>query len=122
MRHLYLMFTVLLSGLVNAAEVQVAVAANFAVPMQKIATEFESETGHKVLLSFGATGKFYAQISNGAPFELFIAADNETPERLEKEGQVVPGSRFTYAIGRLVLWSAKEGVVDSCLLYTSRCV
>ncbi|WP_265943157.1 molybdate ABC transporter substrate-binding protein [Dechloromonas sp. A34] len=93
-------------------EVQVAVAANFTAPMHQIAALFEKDTGHKAVLSFGATGKFYAQIANGAPFELFLAADDETPARLEKEGQGVAGSRFTYAIGKLVLWSANPELVD----------
>lgn len=100
------------SWAVQAAEVQVAVAANFTAPMQKIAAEFEKDTGHKALLSFGATGKFYAQIKNGAPFQVFLAADDKTPARLEAEGDTVPDSRFTYAIGKLVLWSAKPGYVD----------
>jgi molybdate transport system substrate-binding protein len=95
-----------------AEEVQVAVAANFTAPMQKIAAEFEKDTGNKLLLSFGSTGKFYAQIKNGAPFEVLLAADNETPAKLEQEGAAVAGSRFTYAIGKLVLWSAKEVIVD----------
>lgn len=95
-----------------AAEVQVAVAANFTMPMQKIAAAFEADTGHKALLSFGSTGMFYAQIRNGAPFQLLLAADDETPARLEKEGAAVAGTRFTYATGRLVLWSAQPGVVD----------
>ena len=97
----------------QAAEVQVAVAANFTAPAQQIAAEFERKTGHKAVLSFGATGKFYAQISHGAPFELFLAADDSTPARLEKENQALPGSRFTYAIGRLVLWSARPDWVDA---------
>lgn len=113
-------FTLLLAGLVlvvsslttQAAEVQVAVAANFTAPMQKIAAEFEKDTGHKALLAFGATGKFYAQIKNGAPFQVFLAADDKIPARLEAEGDTVPGSRFTYAIGTLVLWSAQPGLVD----------
>lgn len=95
-----------------AGEVQVAVAANFAAPVKAIAADFEKETGHKAILSFGATGKFYAQITSGAPFEVFLSADDETPARLEKEGQAVGGTRFTYATGRLVLWSAKPGIVD----------
>jgi len=97
----------------QADEVQVAVAANFTAPMQKIAAQFEKDTGHKAVLSFGATGKFYAQIKNGAPFEVFLAADDETPAKLEKENGVLPGSRFTYAIGKLVLWSAKPAIVDN---------
>ncbi len=92
---------------------QVAVASNFTAPMQVIAADFERATGHKAQLAYGATGKFYAQIKNGAPFDVLLAADDETPARLEKEGLVVPGSRFTYAIGRLALWSAKPGVVDA---------
>ena len=114
-------FSHLLAGLVfavssltsQAAEVQVAVAANFTTPMQKIAAEFEKDTGHKAQLSFGATGKFYAQIKNGAPFEVFLAADDETPAKLESEGDTVPGSRFTYAMGKLMLWSAQPDFVDS---------
>lgn len=98
---------------VRADEVQVAVAANFTAPMQQIAAGFEKETGHKAALSFGATGKFYAQIVNGAPFEVLLAADDETPVRLEKEGHAVAGSRFTYAIGKLVLWSANPDRVDA---------
>ncbi len=97
----------------RADEVQVAVAANFTAPMQKIAAQFEKDTGHKAVLSFGATGKFYSQIRNGAPFEVFLAADDETPARLEKENGILPGSRFTYAIGKLVLWSAKPAIVDN---------
>lgn len=97
----------------HAGEVQVAVAANFTAPMQKIAAEFEKDTGHQARLAFGSTGKFYAQVRNGAPFEVLLAADDETPARLEKEGRGVPGSRLTYAIGRLVLWSAQAGYVDA---------
>lgn len=95
-----------------AAEVHVAVAANFTAPVQAIAAEFEKDTGSKVVASFGATGQFYAQIKNGAPFEVFLAADDSTPAKLEAEKAVVPGSRFTYATGKLALWSAKEGYVD----------
>jgi molybdate transport system substrate-binding protein len=80
--------------------------------MQKIAAEFEKATGHKAQLAFGSTGKFYAQIRNGAPFEVLLAADDETPARLEKERMAVAGSRFTYSIGQLALWSAKPGYVD----------
>lgn len=103
----------LVAQLVHAEEVSVAVAANFTAPMQKIAAEFEKDTGHKVTLAFGATGKFYAQITNGAPFEVFLSADDETPKKLENEAYAVKGSRFTYAIGKLVLWSATTGYVDS---------
>ncbi|MGI4845107.1 MAG: molybdate ABC transporter substrate-binding protein [Janthinobacterium lividum] len=97
----------------RAGEVQVAVAANFTAPMHVIAAQFERDTGHRAKLAFGSTGKFYAQVRNGAPFEVLLAADDETPARLEKEGRAAPGTRFTYAIGRLVLWSARDGVVDA---------
>jgi len=97
----------------QAGEVQVAVAANFTAPMQKIAAEFEKDTGHKARLAYGSTGKFYAQVRNGAPFGVLLAADDDTPARLEKEGRAVRGTRFTYAIGRLVLWSARAGYVDA---------
>lgn len=85
--------------------VQIAVAANFAVPAKELATQFERASGHKTAISVGSTGKFYAQIRNGAPFDVFLSADEETPRRLEEEKLAVAGTRFTYAIGRLVLWS-----------------
>ena len=97
----------------GAAEVSVAVAANFTAPMQKIAAAFEQASGHRAALAFGSTGRFYAQVRNGAPFQVLLAADDETPQRLEQEGLAVPGTRFTYAIGRLVLWSATPAVVDA---------
>jgi molybdate transport system substrate-binding protein len=103
---------IMVSGFVHAGEVTVAVAANFTAPMQKIAQAFEQDTGHKALLAFGATGKFYAQIKNGAPFAVLLAADDETPARLEKEGLAVTGTRFTYATGRLALWSKSSNLVD----------
>ncbi len=96
----------------QAAEVQVAVASNFTKPMQAIAAAFERDTGHKALLAFGSTGKLYAQIRNGAPFEVLLAADEAVPARLEREGLGVAGSRFPYAIGTLVLWSARDGYVS----------
>lgn len=96
----------------NAAEVIVAVAANFTAPMQKIAPLFEKDTGHKAILSFGSTGAFYAQIKNGGPFQVFLSADDETPLKLEREGYAVGGTRFTYATGKLVLWSKQQGFVD----------
>jgi len=103
---------VLLCIQTRAETLYVAVAANFAAPMQKIAASFAKDTGHKAVLSFGATGKFYAQIRNGAPFAVLLAADNETPARLVKDGLGVAGSNFTYALGQLVLWSAQPGAVD----------
>jgi len=95
-----------------AAEVIVAVAANFTAPMKEIAAAFERETGHKVSLSFGSTGNFRTQIVNGAPFQVFLAADDETPAALERDGYAVLGTRFTYAVGKLVLWSPTLVVDD----------
>ena len=93
--------------------VQVAVAANFTAPAKALAEIFAKTTGHEARLSFGATGAFYTQIKNGAPFDVLLAADDERPALLEKEGDTVPGSRFTYAVGQLALWSAKPGLVDA---------
>lgn len=112
MQRLALLLALSCTVAAHAGEVQVAVAANFAGPMEKLAAEFARDTGHKAIVATGATGKFYAQIRNGAPFEVLLAADDETPARLEREGKAVAGSRFTYATGRLVLWSAREGMVD----------
>jgi len=98
--------------LARADVVQVAVAANFTAPARALAEVFARTTGHEARLSFGATGAFYTQIKNGAPFDVLLAADDERPARLGKEGDTVAGSRFTYATGQLVLWSAKPGFVD----------
>ncbi|MDR6959641.1 molybdate transport system substrate-binding protein [Pseudomonas brassicacearum] len=108
-----LLTTLFTVGTVQAAEVQVAVASNFTAPIQAIAADFEKDTGHKLVAAYGATGQFYTQIKNGAPFEVFLAADDTTPARLESEGDTVKGSRFTYAVGTLALWSAKAGYVDN---------
>ncbi len=98
---------------VHAEEITLAVAANFTTPMKLLAAEFEKDSGHKVVASYGSTGKFYAQIKNGAPFQILLAADDEIPAKLVKENVGVGGSQFTYAVGKLVLWSAKPGLVDS---------
>lgn len=107
-----LLASVVVAPLAQAAEVQVAVAANFAGPIVKLGEGFTAATGHTLKVSAGATGKFYSQIVAGAPFEVLLAADDETPSKLAKEGLAVPGSNFTYAIGKLVLWSAQPGFVD----------
>ncbi len=96
-----------------AAETQVAVAANFTEPAKEIAAGFEKATGHKAVLAFGASGAFYTQISHGAPFEIFLSADSERPAKAEADGLAVAGSRFTYAVGQLVLYSATPGLVDA---------
>ena len=112
LKHSLLALALSFAGGVSAGEVKVAVAANFTAPLQAIAPAFEKATGHKLVASFGATGQFYAQIKNGAPFDVLLAADDTTPARLESEGATVPGSRFTYAIGSLVLWSADASYLD----------
>lgn len=113
LRSLFIAGMLIAATAAHAAEVSVAVAANFTAPMQQIAADFEKATGHQAKLAFGATGKFYSQIKNGAPFEILLAADDETPARLDKEGLGVAGTRFTYATGKLVLWSSKLDLVDA---------
>ena len=105
-----MMLTVSVTGL--AEEAQVAVAANFAEPIKAIAATLEKTTGHKLKITLGATGKLYAQIKNGAPFDVLLAANAEAPAALEKDGLTLSGSRFTYATGKLVLWSADIGRID----------
>ena len=99
-------------GSAFAEEAQIAVASNFTAPMKAIIQVFEEDTDHKIKVSYGSTGKLYAQINNGAPFEALLAADQERPALLEEEGVGVPGSGFTYAIGTLVLWSADADKVE----------
>jgi molybdate transport system substrate-binding protein len=103
---------VTLAGPAAAAEVKVAVAANFAEPAKVIAARFQARTGHRATLSFGSSGQFYAQIANGAPYEVFLSADRERAEKAEAEGLAVAGSRFTYAVGQLALYSKTPGLVD----------
>ena len=100
-------------GTDNTYNIRVAVASNFEKPAKAIAKAFEKESGHTVTLAFGSTGKHYAQIINGAPFEVFLAADIRRPKLLEKEGIAIDGSRFTYAIGKIALWSPNENLVDA---------
>ena len=100
-------------GLALAADVPVAVAANFTEPAKAIAEAFHAKTGNAAVLSFGSSGQFYTQISHGAPFEVFLSADADRPTQAEKDGLSVPGARFTYAVGRLVLYSATPGLVDA---------
>ena len=98
----------------QAETVTVAVASNFSVPLAALAIDFERETGHELRVVTGSTGRLYAHIVNGAPFDVFLSADAERPARLEAESRIVPNSRFTYAEGILVLWSADPDI-DDCL-------
>lgn len=111
------LLSLLVSGAACADEVQVAVAANFTAPMKEIAAAFEQSSGHKALLSFGSSGQFFAQIQNGAPFEVFFSADDARPTRLVEEGAALADSQFTYAKGQLVLWSSNaELIKDDAVL------
>ena len=111
-RSLIALALLLLSQTGRAATVLVAVASNFSKPMTEIAAEFEKATGHSAKLSFGSSGKFVSQLENGAPFEVLLSADDKGPQKLEQAGLAVANSHFTYALGKLVLWSATPGYVD----------
>lgn len=115
-RHLRLFLStaalLLASWSAQAAQATVAVAANFAEPLRALAAVLEKTTGHRLEIVVGATGRLYAQIANGAPFDLFLAADQATVAKAESEGLTAPGSRFLYATGQLVLWSARPDLVD----------
>jgi molybdate transport system substrate-binding protein len=113
LRSLACLLMMLASAPLRAETIQVAVASNFAAPMKAIAREFEKSTGHRVQMMFGSSGKLYAQIVHGAPFQVFLSADSSKPERLEQEGHALAGTRFTYARGALVLWSARADYVDN---------
>ena len=112
-----LLFTALVlaggTGAVLGDEIRVAVASNFSDAIKAAVDVFEKETGHQVILIFGSTGKHYAQIRNGAPFEAFFAADAARPALLESEGVAQAGSRFTYAVGKVVLWSPDPDFIDA---------
>ena len=107
---------ILLASTAHGAEIRVAVASNFAATLSEIAQQFEKETGHRVRLSTSSTGKHYAQILNGAPFDAFFAADIRRPQLLEQQGMIVEGSRFTYATGKLALWSPNGEDAQEMLL------
>ncbi len=107
-----LLFAFLLPAWATRGEVRIAVAANFAPTLRALAKDFSANTGHRVQISSGSTGKHYAQIRNGAVFDVFLAADSARPTRLEAEGIGIAGSRFTYAVGRLVLWVPGQTEID----------
>jgi molybdate transport system substrate-binding protein len=109
---LALLGALLAFGPALAADTQVAVAANFAEPAKEIATAFKAATGHTAVLSFGSSGQFYAQMARGAPYEVFLSADTDRPKKAEQDGLGVAGTRFTYAVGRLALYSKTPGLVD----------
>jgi molybdate transport system substrate-binding protein len=102
----------LTAGAATADEAQLAVAANFVGLAKRLVERFSETTGHKLTITSGSTGKFYAQIKNGAPFDVLLSADDTTPSRLEQDKLAITGTRFTYAVGKLVLWSPTAGLVD----------
>lgn len=102
----------------RAGETHVAVAANFTAAARDIGALFQQSTGHEALFSFGSTGQLYTQIVQGAPFEVFLAADQARPEKAVAEGHAVPDSRFTYATGRLVLFSTIDELVEDAATLT----
>ncbi len=113
----YVAAVVMLFGLMclsaQAGEARVAVASNFAAPMERIAVLFQQESGHTLKVSLGSSGSFYTQIKGGAPFDVFLSADDAIPKRLVQEKLALEGSRFVYALGKLVLWSAQPDLVDA---------
>lgn len=113
LRRLIALVAAALAAPAFAADVQVAVAANFTEPAKEIAAAYEKASGNHVVLAFGSSGAFYTQMQHGAPFEVFLSADAERPEKAEAEGLSVKGARFTYAIGRLVLYSTDPTLIDS---------
>ncbi|WP_167631667.1 molybdate ABC transporter substrate-binding protein [Mariprofundus ferrooxydans] len=121
MKKIVLLSLILLAATpVAAGEVSVAVAANFTDAARDLAPLFEKATGHTAKISFGSTGKLYAQIENGAPFDLFLAADSKRPEKAEAAGLAVAGSRFTYARGKLCLWSSRSGAWRDGVIWLKR--
>lgn len=108
-----LLIFLMMPGGVWGDEIRVAAASNFRETSTELARVFEAASTHEVVLIFGSTGKHYAQVINGAPFDVMLAADSARPEKLEKTGLAIQGTRFTYALGRLALWSPEPGYVDS---------
>lgn len=108
-----ILFSCVYCSMLSADEVQVAVASNFSKPLETLATAFKAKSGHDLKVSAGATGKLYAQIENGAPFEVFLSADSKTPKKLVDAQLAVANSQFTYALGKLVLWSSSKDTIDA---------
>jgi len=102
----------LVSAPVYSGEINVAVASNFAAPMERIVALFQKESGYTVKISLGSSGKLYSQIKSGSPFDLLLSADETIPKRLIQDGQAIGSSRFVYALGKMVLWSPQPGFVD----------
>lgn len=114
-------YAILISALLTAISpissfadtLKVAVASNFTRAMEEISTRFQQQSGHQLQIAYGSSGKFYAQIQHGAPFQVFLSADQAKPAALIKNGLALADSRFSYAIGALALWSQDEQLVDN---------
>ncbi len=115
------LFLLVLTVSSHAGTARIAVASNFAPTIKMLAAAYQADSGHQLQLAFGSTGKHYAQIHHGAPFDAFFAADARRPQLLEKTGQAITNSHFTYAIGQLVLWSSNPSMIknDDSVLETS---
>jgi len=111
MRWLLAFFCILAAMPVRAEQVNVAAASDLNFAIKEIIQQFERETGHKVVLTLGSSGNFYAQIVNGAPFDVFLSADLNYPQQLEKAGRTVPGTTFIYGVGRIALWVPKNSKI-----------
>ena len=113
---LFAAITVLLAAmsapLATAQEITVAAASDLQAVFQEVAARFQQETGKHVKLTFGSSGNFFAQIQNGAPFDLFFSADIDYPKKLEAAGLVEPGTTYQYATGKIVLWVPSESKLD----------
>ena len=118
MKYLLSLLLTLFPLLAAAEDVSVAVASNFTAPMKEIAVAFEQHSDHRAALAFGSSGKFYAQIHNGAPFQVFLSADQDKPIALEQDGQAVVGSRVTYAVGSLVLLASDKHADPKAMLHS----
>jgi molybdate transport system substrate-binding protein len=110
-----LLLLVLISPSAGADEALVGVATNFSAVLEKLSEEFQQETDHRISIAGGSSGKLYAQILNGGPYDLFLSADDALPERLARTAFGVAGSRFTYAVGRLALWVPGEAITSTDL-------
>lgn len=112
MKFIFMFLLLTLAPSSFADNILVAVASNFKAPMEKISAQFSKKTGHQLLISFGSTGKFYTQIKNDAPFDVFLSADQDHPAKLAQNNLALKETQFTYAIGKLVLWSPDSKIVD----------
>jgi len=99
----------------HANEIYAAVATNFHNPFKTIVKEFEKKSGHRVIIIPGSTGKLYAQIINGAPFDIFLSADELRPQLLIQSGIAISGTRYSYALGKITLWSPKPNIISDSL-------